>query len=151
MSMIFSSCSLLRNFGPYRQICISWSILFSLRDLCKGETSRFMMEKPHLTLEVDGGISNSNFQSFILFGKLWTEPSEHIFEYKSLSVGLIVFKYSGISFCLISPLGTFCWACFFAWSFNFLTTSSKVQKKSWNSTSCYSIDMMASAGVESPW
>ena len=46
-----------------------------------------MMEKPHLTLEVDGGISNSNFQSFILFGKLWTEPSEHISEYMSLNVG----------------------------------------------------------------
>ena len=80
-----------------------------------------------LTPKVDDGISNANFKSFILFGKLWAEPSEQIFA--SLSVGLIVFKYLGISFCLISPLGTFCWACFFAWSFNFLTTSSKVQKK----------------------
>ena len=108
MSMIFSSCSLLRNSGPSRQICISQSILFSLRDLHKGETKRFMMEKPRSTPEVDGGISNTNLKSFILFAKLWTEPSEHIFEYTLLSVGLIVFKYSGISFCLISPLRTFC-------------------------------------------
>ena len=102
MSMIFSSSSL-RHFGPSRQICISQSILFSLRDLCKGDTTRFMMEKPHSIPEVDGEISNANLKSFILFGKLWTEPSEHIFEYMSLSVGLIVFKYSGISFCLILP------------------------------------------------
>ena len=31
------------------------------------------------TPEVDGGISNANLKSFILFRKLWTEPSEHIF------------------------------------------------------------------------
>ena len=43
-SMIFSSCSSLRNFGPNRQICISRSILFSLRDLHKGDTTRFMMK-----------------------------------------------------------------------------------------------------------
>ena len=43
-SMIFSSCSSLRNFGPNRQICISRSILFSLRDLHKGDTARFMMK-----------------------------------------------------------------------------------------------------------
>ena len=108
MSTIFSSCSWLRNFGPSRQIRISRSILFSLRDLSKGDTIRFMTEKPHPTPQVDGGISNVNLKSFILFGKLWTELSEHIFEYTSLSVGLIVFKYSGISFCLISPLRTFC-------------------------------------------
>ena len=67
-----------------------------------------MTEKPRSTPEVDGGINNVNLKSFIMFGKLWTEPSEHIFEYTSLSVGLIVFKYSGMSFCLISPLRTFC-------------------------------------------
>ena len=77
MSMIFSSCSSLRNFGPSRQIRISRSILFSLRDLCKGDTKRFMMEKPRSTPEDDGGISNANFKTFILFRKLWTEPSEH--------------------------------------------------------------------------
>ena len=33
------------------------------------------------TPEDDGGISNSNLKSFILFGKLGAEPSEHIFEY----------------------------------------------------------------------
>ena len=108
MSIIFSSSSLLRNFGPSRQICISQSILFSLRNLRKGDTRRFMMEKPRLTPEVDGGISNANFKSFISLRKLWTEPSEHIFQYTLLSVGLIVFKYLGISFCLISPLRTFC-------------------------------------------
>ena len=62
-----------------------------------------MTEEPYSTPEVDGGISNANFKSFILFGKLWTEHSEHIFKYTSLSVGLIVFKYSALSFCLISP------------------------------------------------
>ena len=108
MSIIFSSSSLLRNFGPSRQIRISQSILFSLRNLRKGDTRRFMMEKPRLTPEVDGGISNANFKSFISLRKLWTEPSEHIFQYTLLSVGLIVFKYLGISFCLISPLRTFC-------------------------------------------
>ena len=98
MSTIFSSCSLLRNFGPSRQTCMSQSMLFSLRDLCKDDTRRFMMEKPHSTPKVDGGISNANLKSFILFRKLWTEPSEHLFEYTSLSVGLIVFKYLGIYF-----------------------------------------------------
>ena len=44
---------------------------------------------PRSTPEVDGGISNTNPKSF---GKLRAEPSEHIFEYTSLSVGLIVFK-----------------------------------------------------------
>ena len=44
LSMILSSCSSLRNFGPNRQICISRSILFSLRDLHKGDTRRFMMK-----------------------------------------------------------------------------------------------------------
>ena len=87
MSMIFSSCSSMRNFGPSRQIRISRSTLFSLRDLSKGDTRRFMTEKPRSTPEVNGGISNANFKSFILFGKLWTEPSEHIFEYMSLNVG----------------------------------------------------------------
>ena len=67
-----------------------------------------MTEKPRLTPEVDGGISNANLKSFLLFRKLWTELSKHIFEYTTLSVGLIVFKYLGISFCLISPLRTFC-------------------------------------------
>ena len=96
MSMIFSSCSSLRNFGPSRQIHISPSILFLLRDLCKGDTRRFMTEKPCSTPEVDGGISNASLKGFILFAKLWTEPSEHIFEYTSVSVGLIVFNYSDI-------------------------------------------------------
>ena len=91
MSMIFS-CSSLRNFGPSRQIHISQSILLSLRDLRKGHTRRFMMEKPCSTPEVDGGISNASLKGFILFAKLWTEPSEHIFESMSLSVGLIVFN-----------------------------------------------------------
>ena len=52
-------------------------ISFSLRDLCKGDTKRFMMEKPRSTPVDDGGISNANFKTFILFRKLWTEPSEH--------------------------------------------------------------------------
>ena len=95
MSMIFS-CSSLRNFGPSRQIHISQSILLSLRDLRKGDTRRFMMEKPCSTPEVDGGISNASLKGFILFAELWTEPSEHIFEYMSLSVGLIVFNYLDI-------------------------------------------------------
>ena len=34
--------------------------------------------------------------------------SEYISEHTLLSVGLIVFKYSCISFCLISPLRIFC-------------------------------------------
>ena len=63
MSMIFSSCSSLRNFGPSRQILISWLILFSLRDACKGETRRFMTQKLYLTNEVDGGLSNANLKS----------------------------------------------------------------------------------------
>ena len=46
VSMTFSSCSLLRSFDPSRQIRISQSILFSLRDLRKGDTRRFMIEKP---------------------------------------------------------------------------------------------------------
>ena len=132
MLIIFCSCFSLRNFGSSRQIRISRWILFSLRDLRKGETRRFMMEKPRSTPEVNGGISNANIKSFILLGKLRTEPSEHIFEYTTLSFGLIVFKYSCISFCLISPWRTFSSACFLAWSFNYLMTSSKVQKKSWN-------------------
>ena len=102
MYMIFSSCASLRNFGPSRQICISRSILFLLRDLHKGDTRRFLTEKPCSTPEFDCGISNGNLKSFILFRKLWTEPSEHIFEYTLLSVGLIVFKYSSISFCFVS-------------------------------------------------
>ena len=53
-----------------------------------------MTEKPCSTPEFDGGRSNANLKSFILFGKLWTELTEHIFEYMLLSVGLIVFKYS---------------------------------------------------------
>ena len=64
MSMIFSSCSWLRSFGSSRQICISRSILFSLRDLRKVDTRRFMKEKPRSTPEVDGGISNANFKSY---------------------------------------------------------------------------------------
>ena len=79
MSMMFSSCSLLRNFGPSRQVHISRSI-FSVRDLGKDETRRSMMEKPHWIPMIDGGISNGNLKSSILFGKLQTEPSEHIFE-----------------------------------------------------------------------
>ena len=107
MSMIVSSCSSLRIFSSSKSIRISWSILCPLRDLHKGKT-RLMTEKhAHLT-------------SFILFGKLRTETSEHIFEYALVSVGLIVFKYS--SFCLISPWRTFCWAWFLAWSFNSLST-----------------------------
>ena len=39
-----------------------------------------MMEKPHWIPMIDGGISNGNLKSSILFGKLQTEPSEHIFE-----------------------------------------------------------------------
>ena len=74
-------------------IRISQSILFSLIDLCNGDTRRFMMEKPHSTPEVDGGISNANFKSFILFRKLWTEPSEHIFEYTSLYIFLFDFTF----------------------------------------------------------
>ena len=65
-----------------------------------------MMEK-FLTHEVDGGVSNANLKSFMFFEKLRTEPSEHIFEYMLLSVGLIVFQYLYISFCLISHLRTF--------------------------------------------
>ena len=59
----FSSCSSLRNFGPSRQILISWLILFSLRDARKGETRRFMTQKLYLTNEVDGGLSNANLKS----------------------------------------------------------------------------------------
>ena len=71
MSMTFSSCSLLRSFDPSRQIrMISQSILFLLRDICKCDTRRFMIEKPCLIPEVDGEISNANFKSFTLFGKL---------------------------------------------------------------------------------
>ena len=51
-----------------------------------------MTEKSLSIPEVDGGISNANLKSFILFGKLWAEPSEDSFEYMLLSVGLIVFK-----------------------------------------------------------
>ena len=40
--------------------------------------------------EVDVGKSNADLKSFILFRELWTKPSEHIFEYVLLSVGLIV-------------------------------------------------------------
>ena len=60
--MIFSSCSSLRTFGPSREIPISRSI-FLLRDVRKGETRRFMTEKPCSTPEVDGEISNANFES----------------------------------------------------------------------------------------
>ena len=80
MSMMFSSCSLLINFGPSRQVHISRSILFLVRDLGKDETRRSMMEKPHWIPMIDGGISNVNLKSSILFRKLQTEPSEHIFE-----------------------------------------------------------------------
>ena len=104
--------------------------LFWLTDLCKGKTRRFMMDKPRLTSEVDGRMKNAYLKNFILFRKLRAVPSEHIFEYKLLSFGLIVFKYSCVSFCLVSPLRTFYWTCFLAWSFNSLKNSSKVQNKS---------------------
>ena len=64
--MIFSNCSSLRTFGPPRSICISRSMLFSLRDVRKGDTRRFMTEKPRSTTEVGGGISNTNLKSFNL-------------------------------------------------------------------------------------
>ena len=47
-----------------------------------------MMNKPHSASEVDDGISHVNLKSFILFGKLWTVPLEHIFECMLLSVDL---------------------------------------------------------------
>ena len=49
-----------------------------------------MMDKPRLTPEVDGRMSNAYLKYFILFRKLRAVPSEHIFEYKLLSFGLIV-------------------------------------------------------------
>ena len=76
--------------------------LFLLTDLFKGQTRRFIMDKPRLTSEVDGRMSNAYLKNFI-----FSVPSEHIFEYKLLSFGLIVFKYSCVSFCLVSPLRTF--------------------------------------------
>ena len=42
---------------------ISPSILFSLKDVSKGEARTFMIEKPRSTLGVDGGISSSNLKS----------------------------------------------------------------------------------------
>lgn len=44
-----------------------------------------------MTPEFDGEMSNANLKSFILFGKLRAESSEHIFDYTLLSVGLIAF------------------------------------------------------------
>ena len=41
---------------------IIFSSSFSLRNFC-GETRRFMMEKPRLPHDVDGGISNVNLKS----------------------------------------------------------------------------------------
>ena len=60
--MIFSSCSSLTTFGPFRQIPIIRSI-FLLRNVRKGERRRFMTEKPYSTLEFDGEISNTNLKS----------------------------------------------------------------------------------------
>ena len=56
ISIIFPSCFSLRNFGSSRQIRLSQPILFSLRDVRKGETRRLMTEKPNSTPEVNGGI-----------------------------------------------------------------------------------------------
>ena len=60
MSIIVSSFSSLRNFGPSIKICVSRSILISLRHAREGDTRRFMTEKPHSTPEIGGGISNAN-------------------------------------------------------------------------------------------
>ena len=57
---------------------------------------------------IDGRISNADLKSFVLFGKLWTEPSEDIFEYMLLSVALIVFKLLMYIFLFDFNLFDFC-------------------------------------------
>ena len=60
---------------------------------------------------IDGRISNADLKSFVLFGKLWTEPSEDIFEYMLLSVALIVFKLLMYIFLFDFNLFDFCSDC----------------------------------------
>ena len=64
-----------------------------------------------------------------------------------LSFGLIVCKYSSVSFCLILLLRFFCWACFLAWSINsfddFIKSTKEILKfnllfKRWCGDLCWS-------------
>ena len=76
-SKIFSNCSSLRNFGPFRQIPTSRST-FLLRHVRKGETRRFTTEKPRSTPEVDGEIRNdkwvdSKFACFVRLSSAFFE------------------------------------------------------------------------------